>query len=256
MNDSTQKAAPPLPTVADAVRSARERDGLTVRELARRAGISHTQVSRLESGEVTKPSPEVLVSIGKGLDQNPIPLLILAGHYDIDEAKTALRPMFREDAELPQEWGGWKTWEHPDDVYDLLTEPDTSIDVVKQIAAEVFAVPESDETIWDPSYLLAAARGEGASQLQEFMTLWRFLTPDLRERWLTYGAKLRDIADLDFRIEYEGLDKQIEATPGKHRMLVRDLKRLMDRHGAGIEENDPELAAELRHSHPDLFGEE
>jgi hypothetical protein len=40
---------------------------------------------------------------------------------------------------------------------------DTSYRDVKAIAAEVFRVQESDETLWDDSYELAAASGVHAS---------------------------------------------------------------------------------------------
>lgn len=223
MEETPTKSAPP--TLAAVVRESRERDGLTIRELARRAGISHTQVSRLESGEVTKPSREVLVAIGKGLDRNPIPLLILAGHYDEEEAVEALKPMFREDAELPNAWPDTSVWT-VEEADDFLYDPDLGHDIeeLMLLAADVFAVPETDETLWDPSYLLAAARGEDAWHLQRFMATWRYLDSELRARWLDYGLKLRQIADLDYRVEVEDLQRKLDATQRKLGALSNEPK--------------------------------
>ncbi|MGA7436094.1 MAG: helix-turn-helix transcriptional regulator [Solirubrobacterales bacterium] len=233
MSKQKSKSAPPL-SVARAVKDAREKAGLSVRELAKRSDISHTQISRLESGEVTKPSREVLVSLGKGLNRNPIPLLILGGHYSTDEARNALKPMFRDEAELPQEWGDWATWP-VETVNQLLRNPATSLKDIKRVAVDVFTVEESDETLWDPTYRLAADRGEGEGQLQEFMGIWRFLDQDLRARWLDYGTRLRNIADFQFRVEMDELDSRAEAQ-------IRAVEQQVMKTYKRVAKTDPELA--------------
>lgn len=243
MNDSQLKSAPPN-SVASAVSRARNEAEMTVRELAKRAGISHTQIVRLESGEVLKPSREVLVSVSKGLDRNPLPLLILAGHMSVEEAQAAMKPMFREDAELPELWGEWATWP-VETINWQLRDPHVSLDALKRVAAEVFSVPESDETMWDPSYRLAADKGEDARQLQEFMGIWRFLGQDLRDRWLSYGSKLRGIADAQYRVEMDELASRLEVMDRKLKKVVEDLSKV-----------NPELAGDLRKSMPHLFGGE
>lgn len=175
---------------------------MSVRELARQAGISHTQVSRIESGQVKRPSRLVLVSIARGLDRNPIPLLVLAGHLGIAEAQEALRPLFRKEAELLEEWGDWTTFDLTE-VNRIIRDPDSSMANLERIAADVFHVEETDETLWDDSYQVAASGGEGARDLQEFMLIWRYVPGDLRQRWLKYGRLMRDVADLEFRAEME-----------------------------------------------------
>jgi transcriptional regulator with XRE-family HTH domain len=176
--------------------------------LARRAGISHTQVSRVEAGQVEKPSREILVAVSRALDRNPTPLLILAGHLEGREAREALLPLFREDAELPEVWGDWATF-NVEQVNTALLDPGTSEAETAQIAFDVFYVEESDETLWDDSYQLAAARGENARQLQDFMSTWRYLSGDLKTRWLSYGRKLRDIADLEYRAEKDQISIEV-----------------------------------------------
>lgn len=233
MSKQKSNSAPPR-SVARAVKDAREKAGLSVRELAKRSDISHTQISRLESGEVAKPSREVLVSVSKGLDRNPSPLLILAGHYNVVEATSSLKPMFREDAELPQVWGGWATWSVAE-INEFLRDPKVSLKTVKQVAADVFTVEETDETLWDPTYRLAADRVDDEGQLAEFMGIWRYLDPNLRSRWLDYGRSLRNIADYQYRVEMEELDVRAAA---QVRAVTEKVGKVIDR----IAKEEPDWA--------------
>jgi transcriptional regulator with XRE-family HTH domain len=196
------RQAPDPPTLASTLQRAREEAAVGLRELARRAGVSHTQISRLEAGAVIKPSREVLVALARALDRNPLPLLVLAGHLTPHESQQALRPLFREGAELPEEWGDW-TRVPLDQVRTAIREPEANPLRLRAIAADVFLVQETDETLWDDSYGLAAARGEDAAALRELMAIWRYVGIDLRDRWLEYGRQLRRIADLDYVAQHE-----------------------------------------------------
>ncbi|MGW5644206.1 helix-turn-helix domain-containing protein [Saccharopolyspora sp. NPDC003752] len=59
-------AAPPLETIAASLRRERDRAGLTLTELARRAGIAKSTLSQLESG-TGNPSVETLWALGVAL---------------------------------------------------------------------------------------------------------------------------------------------------------------------------------------------
>ncbi|MEU4222171.1 XRE family transcriptional regulator [Actinoplanes sp. NPDC026623] len=58
--------APPLATIAAALRRERERAGISLAELARRAGLAKSTLSQLESG-AGNPSVETLWSLGVAL---------------------------------------------------------------------------------------------------------------------------------------------------------------------------------------------
>ncbi|MFL6110100.1 MAG: helix-turn-helix domain-containing protein, partial [Catenulispora sp.] len=58
--------APPLATIAAAVRRERERVGVSIAELARRAGVAKSTLSQLEAG-AGNPSIETLWSLGVAL---------------------------------------------------------------------------------------------------------------------------------------------------------------------------------------------
>ena len=58
--------APPLATIAAALRRERERVGISLAELARRAGLAKSTLSQLESG-TGNPSVETLWSLGVAL---------------------------------------------------------------------------------------------------------------------------------------------------------------------------------------------
>ena len=61
-----QQPAPPLATIASALRRERERVGISLAELARRAGLAKSTLSQLESG-TGNPSVETLWSLGVAL---------------------------------------------------------------------------------------------------------------------------------------------------------------------------------------------
>jgi transcriptional regulator with XRE-family HTH domain len=61
------------------IRRQREKAGLSQRELAARAGCHNSYLSRLESGDNDKPTPEVLQGIAQALELEPGKLLRFIG---------------------------------------------------------------------------------------------------------------------------------------------------------------------------------
>ena len=106
--------------------------GLSVRQMAKRAGVSAATLSRIEADQVRKPSHDILVALARALNRNPLPLLILAGHLDANEARGALAPLFREGAELPEEWAEWARYDL-NTVRRLLREADTPIEFLQRL---------------------------------------------------------------------------------------------------------------------------
>jgi transcriptional regulator with XRE-family HTH domain len=78
-------------TMAEVMRKARVRAGLSMRGLARRSGLSAAQVSRIEAGEVERPVAETLVRLAKALDRDAQLLLVFAGHIRGARARQLLR---------------------------------------------------------------------------------------------------------------------------------------------------------------------
>jgi transcriptional regulator with XRE-family HTH domain len=78
-------------TMAEVMREARVRAGLSMRGLARRSGLSAAQVSRIEAGEVERPVAETLVRLAKALDRDAQLLLVFAGHIRGARARELLR---------------------------------------------------------------------------------------------------------------------------------------------------------------------
>jgi transcriptional regulator with XRE-family HTH domain len=66
MNSEQETTGAPLATIAQALRRERERVGLSLAELARRAGVAKSTVSQLESG-TGNPSVETLWALGVAL---------------------------------------------------------------------------------------------------------------------------------------------------------------------------------------------
>ena len=89
--------------------------------------------------------------------------------------------------------------------------PETSLSELQQIAADVFMAEETEESMWDDTYSVAAARGEDADQLRRFAVIWRYLGRTHRQRWLDYGEGLRNLVDMESHLEAELMDAELAA---------------------------------------------
>lgn len=88
-------------TLGEYVRQKREEAGLSQRQLAVGAGVSFSNISRLESGFHTSPSTGLLKNIADVLD---IDLAELLGYLGIEVAGTgSLNDYLRRDYALPEE---------------------------------------------------------------------------------------------------------------------------------------------------------
>jgi|SRR5579875_1690131 len=88
-------------TLGEYVRQKREEAGLSQRQLAQEAGVSFSNISRLESGFHAAPSPGLLKNIADVLD---IDLAELLGYLGIDVAGSgSLNDYLRRDYDLPDE---------------------------------------------------------------------------------------------------------------------------------------------------------
>lgn len=66
------------------LKSLREKLNLTMRELDKQSGVSHSYISQLERGKRGIPSPEILSKLAGPLGESPLNLMIKAGHIKID----------------------------------------------------------------------------------------------------------------------------------------------------------------------------
>lgn len=97
MNTVTAQA--PHALIATAVRRERERAGLTLTELARRAGVAKSTLSQLESG-TGNPSVETLWALGVALDV-PFSQLVAAPTPPVQVVRAGEGPRIRsEEAEF------------------------------------------------------------------------------------------------------------------------------------------------------------
>ena len=66
-------------TLADYLRTARAKAGISQRQLANRVGIDHSYLARLESGEWLSPSADVLQRIAEVLEISSVDLFAFIG---------------------------------------------------------------------------------------------------------------------------------------------------------------------------------
>lgn len=88
-------------TLGAYVRAKREAVGLSQRQLAAEAGVSFSNISRLESGFHAAPSPELLKNIADVLDVDLAELLSYRG-IEIAGARSSLNDYLRRDYQLPE----------------------------------------------------------------------------------------------------------------------------------------------------------
>ena len=86
------------------MRSLRQMRGMTQVELAEKANVRHTYISRVERGHTRPPSTETIVRIADALDANADELLALAGKIAPDVKQvmiehSRLMNVVREEAE-------------------------------------------------------------------------------------------------------------------------------------------------------------
>jgi transcriptional regulator with XRE-family HTH domain len=89
-------------TLGEYVRRKREAVSMSQRQLAAEAGVSFSNISRLESGFHASPSPELLKNIADVLDVDLAKLLSYRG-IEIAGARGSLNDYLRRDYELPEE---------------------------------------------------------------------------------------------------------------------------------------------------------
>lgn len=89
--------------LADLLRAARARSGLTAREVARRARVDVGTVTRIELGQIARPQPDSVTAIGAVLGVSAADLFAAADWLPREELPT-LRPYLRAKyRELPDE---------------------------------------------------------------------------------------------------------------------------------------------------------
>lgn len=84
-------------TLASTLLDARERLGLNVTEAARRAGVSQSWLSKVESGTIKTPGPDRLRRVAHALELDPLELLEASGRLSAEQQlMMQSRPSFSE----------------------------------------------------------------------------------------------------------------------------------------------------------------
>ncbi len=182
------------PELCDFVRAARNERGISLRELARRSGVSAGQLSRIESGEAHRPAVETLQAIADAFGRQVAPLLFVAGHIDraeLDRRVEALRDTLDDVA-------------HAADSVDAAGDEDVAEVLWRLSDAELAAARFGGE-------LSADARRD----VSEIATAWSSLTPERRQLVLAFVADQEVLSNLD----------RMPAPPGRYELEVTLNKR-------------------------------
>lgn len=85
-------------TLASFVKSNREKCGMSVRKLAEKAEISHTEIKRIEDGIRKQPSPNILRAIATALNVPYNDIMVAAGY--LNEAENEDLPTMMTASQL------------------------------------------------------------------------------------------------------------------------------------------------------------
>ncbi|MGN6872539.1 MAG: helix-turn-helix domain-containing protein [Solirubrobacteraceae bacterium] len=162
------------PEIGDLLRSARQQRGISLRELARRSGISAGTISRIQAGEVQQPGVSTLEAIADAFGRPLEPLLLITGHIDRNEFD-------RRVASLEEAFGALEFAD-----LDAVGDEDAASIVWEHGDAELMASRIGGEP-W-------AKRHEG---LEEIAAAWPALSPDRRRLVLAFVADQEVLSTLD-----------------------------------------------------------
>ncbi len=187
--DATRK----LDHVARAVREARKREGVSQSELARRARISASVVSRLESGKVLFPEPHTLEKIAIALGRSGKVLWTLSEGADscVSELLHLDLPVLKEAAiekELFDNARADVPWDRDDP-----DEPEPELwefPVLEAVLDHFLTTKATDALVPDD------VDPETRTAVAEFLDTWQSITDERREMLLQY---MRDQKELGSR---------------------------------------------------------
>jgi transcriptional regulator with XRE-family HTH domain len=187
--------------IADAVKIGREWSGGSIRELARRSGVSAGQISRIEAGQVTKPSIETLIPLARAMDAHPLTLMVLAGHLSDEEARSALRPLVAEGSSIEEDYG----WETVAAMRHMLDDPESTEADLRTVAFNLFSTSGAIETTWQESFqdLANAHPGVAGAELGEIAAAWPLIAPDRRRRILEFVRDQHALSSRQRQLERE-----------------------------------------------------
>jgi transcriptional regulator with XRE-family HTH domain len=188
-------------TLGGVIRKAREREGISLRELARRSGVSAGQLSRIESGDVAKPSTDTLRSIARALGRHSVPLLTLAGHLTGAAAVERLTELDEDLAAATEPAAEYLSAEYGGDVLEDETDR-------RGWAARLFFGSGVDTLGWG---LELGEDVESRERLRELVRAWPALTPQRRCLVRAFVADQEVLSALD----------RMPSAPGRYEIEIQ-----------------------------------
>lgn len=170
--------------VSKAVRGARKAEGISQRELARRAGVAASVISRIESGAVKQADYLTLEHVAVALGRSAEALTYVGGYMAAWLDHEPLLSLIDKFGELQDELGGELTDRHKRMLLDGVV--------------EVFVENLADSDIADLS-------DAGASEpLRQVASRWPGLTDERRELVLAYVEDQLRLSEMDRRADEHG----------------------------------------------------
>jgi transcriptional regulator with XRE-family HTH domain len=188
-SSAAEDVAEPGTIVGRLVHGVRTAERMSIRELARRSGLSPAQLSRLEASEVGRPSVETIVAIAHALSRHPVPLLIAARAVKGEDARTQLLELLRtaQDGQASWDANGFS---------ERIADPAVAPQTIATLAGELFTVAGGGQTIGEP-YQQVHGSGTVSPELDSILAFWDDLTVERRGKILDFATDQRILSRLD-----------------------------------------------------------
>lgn len=182
--------------VARAIRETRQARGYSLRELARRAGISAASLSRIEAGEVKQPSVETLGAVARALDRNPSYLWIVSRHIEGEDARDLLERALSAELESVDEGG--RDSEALTKARAVLLNTSATPRQFRLLALEVFTSWGTEEELWWDAYLEPLVRSL-SRDLRELFQDYELISFERKQKVREYVAEQLELTTIETR---------------------------------------------------------
>lgn len=205
-SSSTAYAPQPRELLGRVLREMRTTREMTGRYLADMAELSHTQISRIESGRTSTPSVGTLRRLAAALNFNDRPLLILAGHRTGDDARAELQRMLVEHAGVFEGWAEFMGMSR-DQALAIAGDPGATHAQLCSVAAELALWMNAEDGSGEDE------REERDPELRELLEIWQVLDDAHRAMIVRYARAVREVHTLEFSAAQQRLVAREASTP-------------------------------------------
>jgi transcriptional regulator with XRE-family HTH domain len=175
--------------VGQLVREVRTGEQMTIRDLARRAGVSAALISRIEDGDIGRVSRPTIEALARALGRHPLALLIVGSMIKQENARAQLLDLLRNAQHAS---ASWDPAFFAGRVADLTPTPEALVEVARDLFPLV-----SDSDRPSEAYQEILGIAEPSPELNRVLSVWSDLTVQRRAKVADFTADQHTLSRLD-----------------------------------------------------------